>query len=248
MPTFDSAGVPIHYESSGDGPPVVLVHGFASSLQGNWVLTGWLNRLVEAGRRVVALDCRGHGESAKPHDPDAYGAAEMSGDVLRLMDHEGIERADLMGYSMGGAISLNLLVHHGDRFRRAVLGGVGSQLTGPRRSADIASALTASDPAASSNPVARGFREFAESQGNDLEALAACMRRGRERLTPEELARIDVPVLIVVGERDDLVAGADELARAIPGARLIVVPDRDHLTVVPDHRYKEPALAFLAEE
>lgn len=247
MGTFDSDGVTIHYEVFGEGSPIVLVHGFASSLQENWVQTGWVKRLQSAGRHVVALDCRGHGESAKSHDPAAYGGEAMAGDVIRLMDHLGIARADLMGYSMGGGIALELIMRHPQRFRRAVLGGVGSVSGGATESADIADALASDDPASISNAVARAFREFAEQRGNDLKALAACMRRGRIRPQGEALAAISVPVLVVVGEKDDLAGRGEPLANAIPGARLVTVPDRDHITVVPDDRYKETALSFLAE-
>jgi pimeloyl-ACP methyl ester carboxylesterase len=245
--TFDSDGVTIHYEVFGEGSPIVLVHGFASSLQENWVQTGWVKRLSSAGRRVVALDCRGHGESAKPHDPEAYGGEAMAGDVIRLMDHLGIARADLMGYSMGGGIALELIMRHPQRFRRAVLGGVGSVSGEATESAVIADALASDEAASISNAVAGAFREFAEQRGNDLKALAACMRRGRIRPQGEALAAISVPVLVVVGEKDDLAGRGEPLANAIPGARLVTVPDRDHITVVPDDRYKEAALSFLAE-
>lgn len=246
MATFDSDGVPIHYEEFGSGPPVVLVHGFASSLRENWELTGWVKRLVSAGRRVIALDCRGHGDSAKPHDMTAY--SDMSSDVIRLMDHLGIERADLMGYSMGGAIALDLILHQPQRFRRAVLGGVGVFSRGATESTAIADALATDDPATISSPVARAFRDFAEQRGNDLKALAACIRRGRTRPDAQTMASIRIPVLVAVGEKDDLVSGADQLAAAIPGARLITVPDRDHITVVADSRFKEPILAFFQRE
>jgi pimeloyl-ACP methyl ester carboxylesterase len=248
MAVFDSDGVKIHYEVFGDGPSIMLVHGFASSLQDNWVLTGWVKRLESAGRRVVALDCRGHGESDKPHDPEAYAGGMMAGDVVRLMDHLGIDRADLMGYSMGGGIALDLLMRHPQRLGRVVLGGVGGATRRPADSSAIADALAADDPSAVSSAVARGFREFAQQRGNDLKALAACIRRGRSRPDPEALAGIKVPVLVVVGEKDDLVGRADTLADAIPGARLVTVPDRDHLTVVPDGRYKEAVFSFLGEE
>jgi pimeloyl-ACP methyl ester carboxylesterase len=248
MGIFDSDGVNIHYEVFGEGTPIILVHGFASSLQENWVQTGWVKRLLSAGRGVVALDCRGHGESAKPHDPAAYGGEAMAGDVIRLMDHLGIDRADLMGYSMGGGIALDLILRHPQRFRRVVLGGVGGVSRGTSESSAIANALSTDDPASISNAVARAFREFAEQRGNDLKALAACIQRGRSRPEREALAAISVPVLVVVGEKDDVVGGGDALAGAIPGARLVTVPDRDHLTVVPDRRYKEAVLSFLAEE
>jgi len=247
MGTFDSEGVTIHYEVFGEGPPIILVHGFASSLQENWVQTGWVKRLLSAGRRVVALDCRGHGESAKPHDPAAYAGEAMPGDVIRLMDHLGIARAELMGYSMGGGIALDLIMRHPQRFPRVVLGGVGAVSRGATESSAIASALSTDDPSTISSAVGRAFRWFAEQRGNDLKALAACIQQGRSGPEPEALAAIRMPVLVVVGEKDDVVGRGDALAAAIPGARLVTVPDRDHLTVVPDRRYKEAVLSFLAE-
>ena len=247
MGTFDSDGVTIHYEVFGEGSPIILVHGFASSLQENWVQTGWVKRLLLAGRHVVALDCRGHGESAKPYDVAAYGGEAMAGDVIRLMDHLGIARADLMGYSMGGGIALELIMRHPQRFRRVVLGGVGGVSRGATESSAIANALSTDDPSTISNAVGRAFREFAEQRGNDLKALAACIQRGRSRPGAEALAAISVPVLVVLGEKDNVVGGGEALAAAIPGARLVTVPDRDHITVVPDRRYKEAVLSFLAE-
>lgn len=248
MSTFDSDGVTIHYEVFGDGPPIMLVHGFASSLQDNWGQTGWVKRLESAGRRVVALDCRGHGESEKPHDPAAYQGESMPGDVIRLMDHLSIDRADLMGYSMGGGIALGLIIRRPERFRRAVLAGIGAP--GPRAgdSSAIADALAADESPRTADTVARDFRAFAIQRGNDLKALAACMRRGRPAPDRKALAAISLPVLVVVGEKDDLVGRGDTLANAIPGARFVPIPDRDHITAVADPRYKEAVLSFLAEE
>jgi pimeloyl-ACP methyl ester carboxylesterase len=245
MPTFDSDGVPIHYEVFGAGKPIVLVHGFASSLQGNWVAAGWVDTLSPY-RQVIALDCRGHGESGKPYDPAAYGNS-MGDDVIRLMDHLGIDKAELFGYSMGGAISLGLMARYPERFSRVVLGGVGAR--GPRRGPDspVARALLTDDPSSIEDPVAKGFRIFAERTGNDLKALAAVNQGDRRRADPETLAKITVPVLIVVGEKDALAGSAEPLANAIPNARLIIIPDKDHLTVVPDQRFKDAVVAFLNE-
>jgi pimeloyl-ACP methyl ester carboxylesterase len=88
MPMVDSAGVPIHYEVAGQGPPVVLVHGFMSSMD-SWVRTGWVEFLMARGRSAVRLDVRGHGGSGKPHDPTAYENPRMPGDVLAVMMHWG---------------------------------------------------------------------------------------------------------------------------------------------------------------
>src|SRR5437773_12345851 len=125
MPFFDSSGVQINYITEGEGPPIVLVHGFASSLQGNWRATGVIGALTNAGRRVVALDCRGHGHSEKPHDPAAYEGTSMSDDVIALMDHLQIQQADLIGYSMGGFIAASLLTRQPERFHTVILSGVG---------------------------------------------------------------------------------------------------------------------------
>jgi pimeloyl-ACP methyl ester carboxylesterase len=246
VPTFDFAGVSIHYEVFGEGKPIMLVHGFASSLQGNWVAPGWIGTLTPL-RQVIALDCRGHGESAKLYDPSMYGDA-LYEDVIRLMDHLGVERADLFGYSMGGRIALALITRHAERFDRVVLGGVGA---GIQRREPVRAPITAAMQAGSSSeigdPMARGFRIFAERTGADLKALAAVRMSGYWRLGREELAKIASPVLIVVGENDTVVGSAEPLAKAIPGAKLVFVPDRDHLTVVGDQRFKDAVVAFLSE-
>jgi pimeloyl-ACP methyl ester carboxylesterase len=246
---FDSDGVKIHYETFGQGKPIVLVHGFTSNLDGNWVRTGWVETL-EPVRWVVALDCRGHGQSDKPHDPDAYGDENMSQDVLRLMDHLNISKADLFGYSMGAGIGTYLLAHHRDRFTSVVLGGAGNtfQFSGSVFGRVIADALLAKDPSQITNPVAALFRAFAQlDPNNDLEALAACALRLLSPIDPADLAKVDIPVLIVDGANDVLARNPDQLAAAIPGARLVIIPDRSHLTVVPDPRFKQEVLAFLEQ-
>jgi pimeloyl-ACP methyl ester carboxylesterase len=247
MPAFDSEGVRIAYEDVGSGRAIVLVHGFAADRRRNWKDVGWFDELAGAGRRVVALDCRGHGESDKPHDPSAYSGERMSGDVVHLMDHLGIERGDLMGYSMGGRIAAVLLARHAHRFEKAVLGGVGGGMVGERRGAEaIARALEASDAAAIKDPTGQAFRAFAEQAGNDLRALAACMRGLRHAVDAGDIEKIHVPVLIVAGEQDTIVGDPQRLASLITGARLVTIPGRDHLTAVGDRRYKEAVLQFLA--
>lgn len=247
---FDSDGVMIHYETFGQGKPIVLVHGYASSLKGNWVAANWVETLQPL-RRVVALDNRGHGKSDKPHEPEAYGGENMSRDVLRLMDHLSIDKADLFGYSMGAGIATYLLAHHRERFTSVILGGIGNvfRSAGGDRSRVIADAMLAEDPSEITDPVGLAFRAFAElDPENDLKALGACALRVREPLDRAVLADVDIPVIIVNGANDELAGGADELAAAIPGARLVMIPDRDHLTVVPDQRFKEEVLAFLEEQ
>jgi pimeloyl-ACP methyl ester carboxylesterase len=250
MATFDSNGVRINYEDEGAGPPIVLVHGFASSLQGNWKGPGIFDMLVQSGRRVVALDCRGHGESGKPHDPEAYADNAMVKDVIALMDHLGIARADLMGYSMGGIISATLMTSYPGRFRSVILSGVGDALaTGglPReRSAAIARAMESDDGGAAEDQTARNFRIFAERTRNDLQALAAMQKTPRRHAyDPSALGTASLPVLVLLGEGDTLAGKGDALAARIPGARLVYVPG-DHLTSV-GRKLGAAALEFLAE-
>jgi len=245
MPRFDSRGVAIAYEDVGTGRPIVLVHGFAADRTTNWKTPRWFDTLQT--RRIVALDCRGHGESDKPHDPAAYRAELMIGDVVRLMDYLGIVRADLMGYSMGGRIAAGLLTEHPERFSSVVLAGVGGGIVGQRLGAEsIARALETADANTITDLSARAFRAFAELNRNDLLALAACMRGlGSGTVNADDLRQTRVPVLIVVGEKDTLVGNPRSLADLIPGSRLVIVPGRDHLTAVGDRRYKEAVLEFL---
>ncbi len=246
---FDSDGVQIHYETWGEGYPIILVHGIIANLELNWVAANWVETLQPL-RRVVALDNRGHGESDKPHDPESYGAENMAGDVLRLMDHLGIEKADLFGYSMGASISAYLLARHPERFSSVILGGVGDQfLFGSLAEGEpdpVAAAMLAEDPSTITDPVGQGFRAFAEGVPNsDLKALAACASRVRGAVEPSELADVNIPVLIVNGADDDVMGEADEIVAAIPGAELVIIPDTDHLTAVPDQRFKDAVVAFL---
>lgn len=246
---FESDGVPIHYEVFSQGKPIVLLHGFASNLQGNWVATGWVDTLSPI-RRVITLDCRGHGLSGKPYTSRAYAGDQMPDDVLRLMDHLRIEKADLFGYSMGARISLRLLLRHPERFTSVVLGGIGNLLARQMEKGrpNVAEALLAPDPSTITDRTAKGFRVFAEANKNDLKALAAYMRAPRAALDQARLQQVALPVLIVNGEADAQVGSPDELATAIPGARLVKIPERDHITVVPDPRFKETVVHFLTEQ
>src|SRR5687767_4809624 len=118
---FDSAGVRIRFIERGAGEPVVLVHSYAGDLQSEWIATGVLDALA-ASYRVIAFDVRGHGESDKPHDPKAYGA-ETAWDIVRLLDHLGIDKAHIVGYSAGAHAVAQLLTLAPQRFISAALGG-----------------------------------------------------------------------------------------------------------------------------
>ncbi|MGA9428548.1 MAG: alpha/beta hydrolase, partial [Xanthobacteraceae bacterium] len=203
MPSFSHNGVEIAFLDEGEGEPIVLVHGFASNKEINWVGPGWVNTLTRAGRRALALDNRGHGASTKLYDPAAYHSAIMAEDVLALIDHLGLPRADVMGYSMGARITAFLALSHPDRVRSAVLGGLGIRLVeGVGLPDTIADALEAPSLADVSDPTAYMFRAFAEQTKSDLRALAACLRGSRQTLSREDVTRIKVPVLVAVGGGD----------------------------------------------
>jgi pimeloyl-ACP methyl ester carboxylesterase len=248
MASFDSDGVQIHYEEAGGGGPVVLVHGFASNARYNWGITGWIKFLSER-YRVITLDCRGHGQSDKPHDPAAYTVDRMGGDVIRLLDHLGIGRALLMGYSMGARISMWLLLEHAERFRAVVLGGVGAggRMGEAGRRKAIVEALLAADKSKIADETSRLFRQFAEANRNDLTALAACMGAERASVEPSAFASVKVPVMIVAGTRDTLVGDAEPLRRMIPGSELVKLEGRDHLNAPGDRFFKEAVEKFFAE-
>lgn len=242
-------GVDLAYEVVGDGTPVVLIHGFASDRNQNWKAPRWFETLSGAGFRVIALDCRGHGESGKAYDPVRYTNDLMADDVAQVMDAANVSRADVMGYSMGGMIGIHFALRHAKRVRRLVVGGVGAHYLVDRSSdpriEETAQALEVSDKSKITNPIARGFREFAEQAGKDRRALAACMRAKRPNHSAEDLARVACPVLVVCGETDDLSGPAEPLASAFADGRATTVPKRDHMLTVGDKVYKEAVLRFL---
>jgi pimeloyl-ACP methyl ester carboxylesterase len=247
MNSFNSDGVQIAYETAGEGPPILLIHGFASTGRVNWWDTGWVKTLTEAGRKVITFDHRGHGESEKLYDSALYPAAEMAEDARRLLDHLGIAVADVMGYSMGARVSAFLAINHPARVRRAVFAGLASRMiTGVGGAEAIALALEAPDKEDVTDRSARSFRIFADQTKSDLRALAACIRSSREKITAEELSAISVPVLVVAGEKDDVAGDVDTLVAAIPGAQGLTLPGRNHMNAVGDKGYKEAVLAFLA--
>ncbi len=227
---------------------MLLIHGFASNVATNWVDPGWVKALTEAGHRVIAYDNRGHGKSAKLYATDEYGAPLMAEDARRLLDHLQIERADVMGYSMGARISAFLGLAHPWRTRSLVFGGLGlNMVRGVAGTGPVARALEADSIDEVTNPTARTFRAFAEQTGSDLKALAACIRSSRAPITAEDLARIQCPVLVVVGERDVIGGSAVALADLIPGARAVEIAGRDHMKAVGDRAFKEAVLGFLKE-
>ena len=246
MQSFLSDGVEIAFLDEGAGDPVLLIHGFASNTVVNWVDTGWVRFLTGNGFRVISMDNRGHGRSQKLYRVEDYGAPQMAEDARRLLDHLGISRADVMGYSMGARIAALLTLAHPDRVRSCIFCGLGiNMVRGMAGTGPIAHALEAESIDQVTNPTARTFRAFAEQTKSDLKALAACIRSSRDPITADDVGRITSPVLVVVGS-DDVVGGsASALAALIPGGEAVEIPGRDHMKAVGDRRYKEAVLDFL---
>jgi pimeloyl-ACP methyl ester carboxylesterase len=246
MPSFHNGAVEIAYLDEGEGEPILLVHGFASSKNVNWVYPTWVSELKKNGRRVIALDNRGHGDSSKLYDPEQYHIGIMAGDVAALMDHLGIERADIMGYSLGARITGWLAQSQPQRLRSAIFGGLGMGLIeggGPGET--VAKALEAPSLEDVTDPVGRIFRAFADQTRSDRRALAACLRGSRRTITRDEAAGIKVPVLIAVGTKDEIAGSAEALGEVIAGAKVLDIPNRDHMRAVGDKVYKTGVIEFL---
>lgn len=240
-------GLRIAYEVAGQGAPVLLIHGFGSSRAQNWRATGWYKTLGDAGFQVIAMDCRGHGDSDKPHDPARYAYTLMAGDARAVLAAAGTRRAALLGYSMGGHLGIALLMNHPGVVEKLALGGVGeSYLHAPFGSRfAIAEALEVPDAGSITNPVQKMFRAFADQPGKDRAALAACARGDRHGYTAAELGQANRPVLVVCGSNDLISGPPGPLAAAIPGAYAVTIAGRDHMSAVGDKGTKAAVLEFL---
>jgi pimeloyl-ACP methyl ester carboxylesterase len=246
MPTFRHGAIEIAFLDEGKGEPIVLVHGFGSNKEVNWVRPSWTTTLTTAGRRVIALDNRGHGESTKLYDPADYHTALMAEDVRALLDHLGLERADVMGYSMGARITAFLAHKHPDRVRSMILGGLGIKLVeGAGLPDSIAEALEAPSLDDVNDPAGHMFRAFAEQTKSDRRALAACIRGSRQVLSREEVATIQVPALVAVGTKDRIAGAPQPLADLLPQGQALEIPDRDHMLATGDRVFKAAAIEFL---
>ena len=249
MPSFQHDTLNLAYFDEGDpsGEPVLLIHGFASSKTVNWIGPGWLKTLGDAGYRVIAIDNRGHGDSDKPHDTEAYTPDKMAGDAVALLEHLGIPDAHVMGYSMGARISAFMALAAPQTVRSLVFGGLGiGMVEGVGGWEGIAEGLLADSLDLVTDQRARAFRMFAEQTGSDRVALAACIRSSRVKLTPDQVAQIEAPTLIAAGTKDDIAGSPQQLAALMPHARVVDIPGRDHMLAVGDRVFKQAVLEFLS--
>lgn len=217
--------------------PVVLLHGFATSSARTWGDNGWLDLLGDVGRHALAIDLLGHGTADKPHDPAAYDAMESL-----VLDQLPEGQVDGIGFSLGARVLLTLASEHPDRFSRLVLTGVGANLLRTEGSDLVLRAIEGDgDP---TNPVVQYFAGLAQHPEVDRAALAACLRSPRPVLTPERLAAVQLPVLVVIGDKD--FAGPGEpLVEALPDAQLVTLRNVDHFATPKDFGCIDAALDFL---
>jgi pimeloyl-ACP methyl ester carboxylesterase len=249
MPQFTSDGLDLSYDSFGPQDArkaIVLVHGFSSNKYENWKRMGWYDAIAGKGLRGLALDCRGHGESAKPHEPAQYDRARMAGDVFALMDHAGIERAHLLGFSMGAHIALTAAMNDGGRIDHLVTSGVGARIFEAAREPDaMAKAMEAASPDEISDPMLKSFRHFADEQKEDRLALAACSLGPRVEITREALSAIRRPTLVIAGQRDELAGPPQGLAQAVAGAKAVTIPGCDHFSMIAHGLFKANVFDFF---
>jgi len=221
-------------------PPVVLLHGFATSSARTWWENGWLDLLADAGRETVPIDILGHGKAEKPHDPEAY--ADLEGYVAERLPANG--PVDAVGFSLGARLLLGVAIAQPQRFRRIVTLGVGRNLFERSGSDVVVEAIKAGG--APDNPAAAYFARLAEHPENDREALIACLQAPMRLLTAAELGGVTASALVVIGERD-FCGPADPLVEALPEARLVVLPRTDHFSTPKDFIAMDAALKFLEE-
>lgn len=246
MPSFLSDGISIAYDIHGEGAPILLIHGFGSSGKVNWVDTGWVETLMNAGYQAITIDNRGHGGSKKLYDARLYYAHDMALDAKRLLAHLGVERAPVMGYSMGARIAAFLALQHPERVQCLIWGGMGMNLiSGLADSEEIIAALTADSLADVRGKTGRQFRIFAEHTGADKAALAACMVSSREPMTKAQMRDIAVPVLVAVGADDEMAGSPAPLAALLQQGEAFTIERRDHMRATGDPQFKQAALEFL---
>lgn len=246
LPDFTSDEIQIAYEVHGEGAPILLIHGFASNGQVNWVDTGWVETLTDAGFQAITIDNRGHGSSEKLYDPAAYPARIMAQDAANLIDHLGIGPLPVMGYSMGARISAFLALDRPELVSAVIFGGLGiNMVRGFQNSEVIVAGLLAPALEDVGDPTGRMFRRFADSTGSDRKALAACMQSSRDPITEDDIGRIDVPALVAVGSADDVGGDPEALAALLPRGEAYVIERRDHMRATGDKMFKQAALDFL---
>jgi pimeloyl-ACP methyl ester carboxylesterase len=252
MASFTSDGVQIAYDDitppGGAERTILLIHGYASNRNEGWKRTGWYTAFERRRMRVIALDQRGHGESAKLYDPQDYARDRLAGDALALLDHLGVRRADVFGYSMGTRTALALALAAPERVSNLILGGVGGKLlepSPPPTGMTLAEAMLADDPDTITASMLKSFRLFADEQGEDRKALAAVTQVKNPPFDRGAMAALPMPVLVVAGQGDTGAGDPDGLARAFAHGRGVTLPGCDHFSAIPHAGTKAAVFDFI---
>ena len=253
MPSFEHDGLTLAYDDitpqGGAERTLVLVHGFASNRMEGWKRTGWYAALERRRTRLVALDQRGHGESAKPHDSESYSRTKFAGDLIALLDHLGLGQVDLFGYSMGARTVLAASLADPNRVSNLILGGVGGAMITERpvstAGMSMADAMLAESPDDITEPMLKSFRHFADEQGEDRKALAACTGAVNPPWNPDDFFALRMPVLVVTGQRDSLAGNPQDLADAFSFGKAAILPGCDHFNAIPHGLTKAAVFDFL---
>ena len=235
MPRVDNKGISIHYRVEGNGPPLVLQHGFSDSSE-IWDEPGTVAAL-RPKYRLVLIDARGHGQSDKPHDPPSYTWEKSASDIVAVLDDLGMKTAAYWGYSMGGGSGFALARHALDRVRCFVIGGAsgGTATPHPAKPGNEDPMMTA---------LRGGPEEFIKLWGewvtpplrertlaNDYAALIACVqgRRLNTKGHSDVIGNIAVPTLIYAGSDDPIHDPAQRVASEISGAQFVSLPGLNHV-------------------
>lgn len=230
----------------GEGPPVLLIHGFASKKEVNWVETGWTKALLAAGFRVIAFDNRGHGASTKFHDKASYRLDAMAMDAMLLLDVLGVAKAHVVGYSMGARIAATIAISHPERVNRLVLSGNGwGMVEGSGDWTPVREALLAPSLADVTHPRGRVFRIFADHTRSDREALAACVEGVRQLIPLEGIRSIRNESLVAIGTQDEVAGSGEKLVEHLQAGRFLPIPGRDHMRAVGDRAHVAGVIDFL---
>ena len=264
MPFFDNEGVKIYYEIEGEGPPVIMIHGFASDIQGNWKNTNWVDVLKD-DYKLILVDCRGHGKSDKPKDATQYGE-KINDDIVKLIDYLSVKKANFFGYSMGARIITDILLEMPECFISAIIGGY--PLYSPNKITKIFAkvmmkkmikGLKKTNPDDVKNKAALRFRKvissYSDSPSQDLEALAYVLEGDIQRpdgIIPtnpkrkEALKKVTVPIMTVLGSDDPMVKLAKStVAQLVLGSCHFQIEGKDHISVVGDPKFHMVVKAFL---
>jgi pimeloyl-ACP methyl ester carboxylesterase len=246
-------GVTIAYDdimpTGGAERTILLLHGYASNRNEGWRRTGWYGAFERRRSRVIALDQRGHGESQKFHEPESYARANLAADALALLDHLGVGRCDVFGYSMGTRTAMQVAIDAPERISNLILGGVGGKMFEPPKPSEtgetLVDAMLAEDPESIREPFLKSFRQFADEQGEDRQALAAFSQVQNPPLDRGALAALPMPVLVVAGQGDKGAGDPEDLAREFANGKSQTIPGCDHFSAIPHALTKAAVFDFL---